>query len=802
MQVTRIHPVFLLAAIFATVGGLQAAEPSNGATFVVSPDGKDENLGTRQQPFLTLTAARDAARKSEGGPHRIVMMPGEYYLSETLELDYRDNGLTVEADPAGKVTIFGGTLVGGWRRDGERFWSADVAGVKDGKRDFRALVVNARMPQRARLPESGTLVHKSSFDVRWMTTAGGGWQRKPTPEELTTMVYDPKDIPATLDVNNAEVRVYHMWDESLVAVARNDTERHALVFAAPTGHPPGAFRVKKYVVWNTREGMTRPGRWYLDRTNGRIVYWPLPDEDMTRAKVVAPSLERIVQLSGTDQRPVEGITIRGLAFQATTTPLKSGGFGAGAFDGALRIDRARQCVLEGLEIHNVGGQGIWSRGLSDCQIVDCHIHDTGACGLKTEGSGTLVARNHIHDIGVSYPSAIALWGGGRHEKGLHIYRNEIHDTPYSGIICGGDNHLIEQNLIYRVMREMHDGGAIYCSGSNHLVLRGNMVRDVVKIGEGYGASAYYLDEQCQNCTVERNVSLGVPRPTHNHMARNNTVQNNVFVTEGEMTLSFSRSADYTFRGNTLLAPGKININQPGAVTVWEDNVIFRNGQTDDGTPRTFTIDDAMPPVPAPSRKSWSATAVRAPKPPKIDGEIQPDEWPGSDFGLDRAPSRHRSAGPPAYAELLYDDRFLYLGLTVVAREPEKLRKGSTWGEDDGAEVCITGKTPDGEPATFIVRVYAGGETESATDAGVSAEAAGRLENDVRFAAKVWKMRGGGGWRGEWAIPLDAMGLKPTPGLKVPFNLCVFRSECEEWVCWEGTLAETWRLDQAGMLQFK
>ncbi len=38
------------------------------------------------------------------------------------------------------------------------------------------------------------------------------------------MPYDPKDIPATLDVRNAEVRLYHMWDESLVGVAR---QRHA-----------------------------------------------------------------------------------------------------------------------------------------------------------------------------------------------------------------------------------------------------------------------------------------------------------------------------------------------------------------------------------------------------------------------------------------------------------------------------------------------------------------------------------------------------------------------------------------------
>ena len=48
---------------------------------------------------------------------------------------------------------------------------------------------------------------------------------------------------------------------------------------------------------------------------------------------------------------------------------------------------------------------------------------------------------------------------------LHIVRNEIHDAPYSGIISGGsEGNVIEENLIYRVMRELHDGAAIYGIG--------------------------------------------------------------------------------------------------------------------------------------------------------------------------------------------------------------------------------------------------------------------------------------------------------------------------------------------------
>jgi len=72
---------------------------------------------------------------------------------------------------------------------------------------------------------------------------------------------------------------------------------------------------------------------------------------------------------------------------------------------------------------------------------------------------------------------------------------------------------------------------------------------------------------------------------------------------------------------------------------------------------------------------------------------------------------------------------------------------------------------------------------------------------VRFAAKPYG-KAMGGWRSEWAIPWDALGLKPAPGQKIAFNLGVRRTEDSVWRCYEGTLAQNWRLDQAGTMQVK
>ena len=520
-------------------------------------------------PFATLEAACRAARKLGTKQKKIIIQQGQYFFDEPLVLTDGDAGLSIESVPGAKVFIYGGRKVIGWKKDGEQFYSAELPGVKSGSWDFRALVVNGRFCPRARLPEKGFYEHLSNFNVPWMSTTGGGWKRKPTKEELTTLKYRPEDVGPWLDINNAEVTVYHMWDESMVGISVMDTVSQTLTFANPSGHPPGAFGVKKYVVRNVREGLTRPGQWYLDRSAGKVVYWPLSGEDMTKAEVFAPTIESIIRIEGTRGKPASDITIRGITLSVTTTPLEAGGFGAGKFEGAITITSAQNCRLLELEILNVGGQGIKASG-DNIRIERCDVHHTGACGIRCRGTGCIVNDNHIHDVGLTYPSAIAMQGGGRD---CEISHNEIHETPYTAVNCGGQNNRIEHNLIYHAMQELHDGAGIYCFAGNGLVLRGNFIRDIVDTG-GYGASAYYLDERSENCLVEGNLSVGIARPSHNHMAKRNTIRNNVFISDGDARLTFPKSSGYTVEKNIVYARGKIVLENLDAITTLQNNVLF------------------------------------------------------------------------------------------------------------------------------------------------------------------------------------------------------------------------------------
>ena len=573
--------IFLIALAPLVVSSLSAPAQATNAkdeTFFVAVSGNDSwsgrlpepNANRTDGPFASLhVACRAARQESTDQPRKVIIQAGQYFLDKPLELGDGDAGLTIESEPGAGVCLYGGRKVAGWKKDGDKFYSAALPGVKDRKWDFRALVVNGRFCRRARLPEEGFFEHLSKFDVPWMSTTGGGWKRKPTSEELTTLKYRPEDIGPWLDVNNAEVTIYHMWDESMVGLKAMDAETRSLIFASPSGHPPGAFGVKKYVIWNIREGMTQPGQWYLDRTAGKLVYWPLPGEDMATAKVYAPTIESIIRIHGTRENSARDITVRGLTLSVTTTPLEAGGFGAGKFDGAISVTFAENCRLIGLEIVNVGGQGIKASG-DGLRIERCHVHNTGACGIRCRGTEAVVTDNHIHDIGLTYPSAIALQGGGRD---CLLSHNEIHDCTYTAINCGGQRNRIEHNLIYHAMKELHDGGGIYCFAGKGLVLRGNFIRDIIDTG-GYGASAYYLDERSENCLVEGNLSVGILRPSHNHMAKGNTIRNNIFISDANARITFPKSSNYIFERNVIYAKGQIVLENPDAITTLRNNVLF------------------------------------------------------------------------------------------------------------------------------------------------------------------------------------------------------------------------------------
>ena len=581
-------PTLLLLTLLT---GLRAAEspkqnlqqpmaPNSAVTFFVAPNGEDTNAGTEQKPFATLVRARDAARLAGKERARRIVVRGGTYYHVSLVLDAQDSGLEIAAAPGEKPILYGGTRVSGWEKDGDHFYAASLPGVKERTWDFRSLAVNGKLRPRARLPKAGEFTHLSRFDAPWYLTVGGGFRGADTPELKLHLKYQKGDLGPWLDVNNAELTIYHRWDDSVVGLKSHDPETQTLNFSDPSGYPPGAFGVRTFVVWNLREGMQEPGNWYLDRSRGKVVYWPEPGEDIHQLEVVAPNTQSIIELNGSQGTPIANVSIEGLHLCATTTPLINGGWAAGAFKGAIEAGFLRNCTLKNLHISAVGGQAIRMADSSGTKLTYCEISNIGASGIcDSRGSGNLIADNHICGFGKIYTSAIGIREGApnpnaqQHPEVSHdnqVLHNEVSDGPYVGIEFNGWKNRFEHNLVRDVMKVLADGAAFYGDGKD-IVIRHNVVRDIPADKRAHG---FYIDELGSGFLVEENLSVDCAWPLHMHLATGNTIRNNLFISERDAQLTFPKCSGFKMERNILIANGPIQVENPAGVKDWTDNLFF------------------------------------------------------------------------------------------------------------------------------------------------------------------------------------------------------------------------------------
>jgi hypothetical protein len=362
----------------------------------------------------------------------------------------------------------------------------------------------------------------------------------------------------------------------MVGVASIDHQARIVRFSTPAGHPPGAFgghvpQARTYVLWNVREGMTEPGQWYLDRVKGQVVYWPLPGEELAAVEAHMPTTEAILRIQSSQGAPVEGLVVQGLHLTLSSTPLIAGGFGAALLPGAISAQGPLVgCCFEDLRIWNVAGTGIAARqkGNRDNRVAGCEVEYTGAGGIYMSCDKGVITQNLVAHVGLVYPAAIGIFSGG---DGYVISHNDVTDTSYTAINGGGGKgSRIEYNDMARAMQILNDGAAIYVIFAENLVMRGNVARE---IGGGTGARhAYYLDEQSEGCVVTGNLALGVPSASHNHWARHNRIDNNVFINDGDVLLHFPRSEGYAVARNVICAGGAIRFRNVEAVARFEHNI--------------------------------------------------------------------------------------------------------------------------------------------------------------------------------------------------------------------------------------
>lgn len=588
---------------------MQSASPTELVIYV-SPQGDDRWSGTlpeaagdrRDGPLATLERARDLVRsavKPKRGAVRVCLRGGTYALPAPLVLGPEDSGTSdcpviYAAYPGEKPVLYGGRRLTDWTPDGDRCWSASAPGTATGAWDFHRLYVNGEARPIARLPETGTWRHASTFEESYNPC----FDPPPSVEKRSKLVYQEGQLPADFALKNAEFVVLHSWDDSHTWAVAHDPATRTLRLDPACTYPPGMYGVKEYYVLNLREGMTKPGQWYLDRECERVIYWSLPGEEPNNCNIEAPFLPSLLRMEGSGAPvwkddvpgqgtvitrmegglPVANITLSGLTFDLTAVELvgPQGGIYGGSsypgasdkfsvgvwsefFTGAVMLRHARNCRLSDLTVRRSSGQGIKIVHADNTTVERCNIAHAGANGIAFNfGAHNAIVSNRVRHVGELYNFAVGIhginWSYGR------IAHNEVFDCAYCGITLSNGNrkdplpaeNVVEYNHVYNVMNALNDGGCIYFSWSQRgTVVRGNTLHGAHgRTGNGNGL---YLDIGVEGVTCERNLVYDIAdRVLHVHMASNNLIRNNVFVCGSRGGISFIGSDACVFERNIVL----------------------------------------------------------------------------------------------------------------------------------------------------------------------------------------------------------------------------------------------------------
>jgi len=548
--------VFLAAPIQALAAPL---------TFHVAVDGQDSNPGTLRQPLATIEGGLVVARKArvarpESARGGIVMLihGGTYHLTKPIVLTPADSGVsddarfTIAGYGQDKPVLSGGQRLTGWRPVAGKvgLWETKLPQINGSNAHFRSLFVNGVRGQRARTPNEG-----------FFRIDGSRAEDKPL-----KFRHHPGDVKkAWAEAGAVEVVAFFAWANVRMYI-RGVDEENRMVILSGDPRPSNREDNARYFIENAPESLDVPGEWQLDAAQGNVRYHARSGEDLTKAEVVAGSLDDLLLFQGdaAGTNPVHHVELRGLTFSYTDWSLAPAGYAdtqaAVAIRGDIRAEAASDCrVIDCRFVHLAGYALELGRGCQRWKIVGNEMTDLGAGGVRlgetargTEPSAGnhshVVTDNHIHHAGLVYPPAVGVFilQSGTNQ----VAHNHIHHLYYTAISVGWNwgyqetpcrENIVEFNHLHDIGQSMlSDMGAVYTLGiQKGSVVRNNLIHDVN--ASTYGGWGLYPDEGSSDIVFENNLvyrckSAGF----HQHYGRENIVRNNIFAFGQEYQLMRTR----------------------------------------------------------------------------------------------------------------------------------------------------------------------------------------------------------------------------------------------------------------------
>ncbi|MDF1799423.1 MAG: DUF4838 domain-containing protein [Planctomycetota bacterium] len=538
----------------------EAPEVQGATEVFVAPDAAPGGDGSAERPLASIEAARDLLRASGAlpwdgdGPRPILqLLPGTFELERGLVLDERDRGLLLTSEPVGATR-----LIGGRRLDAAEARALDPArdaawlarlptdaaraavrgldlphglalvgpgqrGVGSAGGPVRSEVfVNGQALTPARWPNDGFAKLGEVLDTgsipRNRAADIPAAERETDPDRGG--VFRPQGVSrerlarwASADEPWAMGYWFHDWADEQLPIAKVDVAAGSIQLAGP--HRYGLKAGTSFYVTNLIEELDQPGEYHLDRAARQLFVW-LPEGEDASSAGRSDSAEGGDAGGSNEAHPPE-LILSSLAEPLLSIEASRGievsGLHLGATRGAALV--ATDCDgvrVESCVVQNTGTDGIRLRGTNN-GVYRCDLADIGATGVNLNGGdraslmpgNNVLSQSRIRYFGRlyrTYQPAAQLGGVGQQVLG-----NELGHAPHSAIIFGGNEHLIEGNEIFDVLRETGDSGAIYCG--RDWTMHGTRIAAnfIHHLGgtDGRWQNAIYLDDMASGIEVTDNL---------------------------------------------------------------------------------------------------------------------------------------------------------------------------------------------------------------------------------------------------------------------------------------------------------
>jgi len=478
---------------------------ANAVDLYVSNQGSDENRGTRERPFRTLTHAAAQARAGD----TVVIRGGIY--RETLT--FRHSGteikpLTFIAAKGEKVVISGADLVGDWKPYKEAILQATIQ--KELELGFNQVFIDGRMIPLARFP------NETSEDLFMPTLI----DMKADQGQITSpLLTQPENFWKGGFVVG---RIGHGWTFQCATI--EDSKQGKLSISGKSG-PWFAGDGVGYLA-GVLGALDAPGEWHIE--NGTLYLWPPDGTDIAKAQVEVKQRAHCVDFNGQSHVAIQGVEIT-----AGTVRLVG--------DANLLAD----CIISypshftrfawsgyssdgGAE---AGHNGILVEGDNNT-IHSCTIRFSAGSGVVIKGRRNRITRCEISDINYSgtYSCPITLQTAKDKAYGENrIWFNTIRRAGRDCIqMYGAKADDIRYNDISEAGLICKDLGMIYVWGRDGMGTR--IAYNWIHDNRGKGPNpGIYLDNFCRNFVVDHNViwnleaGVRVNGPAEGHRIYNNTL---------------------------------------------------------------------------------------------------------------------------------------------------------------------------------------------------------------------------------------------------------------------------------------